>query len=45
MRPKERAKKSEERSKESGGNVEGFWLNCDGEKWMAIEQFQEAEHE
>jgi hypothetical protein len=45
MRPKERAKKSEERIEESGGNVRGFWLNCDREEWMAIEELEGAEHE
>jgi hypothetical protein len=45
MRPKERAKKSEERIEESGGNVRGFWLNCDWEEQMAIEELEGAEHE
>jgi hypothetical protein len=45
MRPKERAKKSEERIEESGGNVRGFWLNHDREKWTAIEELKGAEHE
>jgi hypothetical protein len=36
MRPKERAKKSEERIEESGGKFRGFWLNCDKEEWTAI---------
>jgi hypothetical protein len=41
----ERAKKSEERIEESGGNVRGFWLNCDREEWTAIEELEGAEHE
>jgi hypothetical protein len=45
MRPKERAKKSEERIEESGGNVRGFWLNRDREEWTAIEELKGAEHE
>jgi hypothetical protein len=45
MRPKERAKKSEERIEESGGNVRGFWLNCGREEKMAIEELKGAEHE
>jgi hypothetical protein len=45
MRPKERAKKSEERIEESGGNVSGFWLNHDREEWTAIEELEGAEHE
>jgi hypothetical protein len=45
MRQKERVKKSEERIEESGGNVRGFWLNCDREKWTAIEKLKGAEHE
>jgi hypothetical protein len=45
MRPKERAKISEERIEESGGNDRGFWLNCDREEWMAIETLEGAEHE
>jgi hypothetical protein len=43
MRPKERAKKSEERIDESGGNVRGFWLNHDREEQMAIEELKGAE--
>jgi hypothetical protein len=45
MRPRERAKKSEERIEESGGNVREFWLNCDREEQMAIEKLEGAEHE
>jgi hypothetical protein len=29
IRPKERAKKSEQKIEESAGNVGGFWLNRD----------------
>jgi hypothetical protein len=45
MTPKERVKKSEERIEESRGNVRRFWLNCDKEEQMAIEEFKGAEHE
>jgi hypothetical protein len=45
MRLKERVKKSEEKIEESGGNVRGFWLNCDREEWLAIEELKGAEHE
>jgi hypothetical protein len=45
MRPKKRVKKSEEKIKESGRNVNGFWLNHDREDWTAIEEFERAEHE
>jgi neutral trehalase len=44
MRPKERAKKSEERIEESWGNVTGFWLNHDREERKAIEKLERAEH-
>jgi general stress protein YciG len=45
MRPKERAKKSEEMIEESGGNIRGFWLNHDREEWTAIAELKGAEHE
>jgi hypothetical protein len=45
MRSKERAKKSEEKIEESGGNVRRFWLNRDREEWVAIEKLRGGEHE
>jgi hypothetical protein len=45
MRPKEKAKISEEKIEESGGKVRGFWLNHDSEEWMAIEELEGAEPE
>jgi hypothetical protein len=44
IRPKERAKKSKERIEESGGNVRGFWLNRDREKWTTVEELEGTEH-
>jgi hypothetical protein len=34
-RPKERAKKSEEKIEESGGNVRELWLNHDKKEWSS----------
>jgi hypothetical protein len=45
MRPKDRVKENEGRIEESGGNIRGFWLNCDREEQMAIEKLEGAEHE
>jgi hypothetical protein len=45
MRPKERAKKSEEKIEKSGGNVRGLWLNHDREEWTAVEELKGAEQE
>jgi hypothetical protein len=44
IRPKERMKKGKERVQERGENVGGLWLNCDREKWTAIEELKGAEH-
>jgi hypothetical protein len=45
MRPKKKAKKSEERIEESRENVRGFWLSHDREEQMAIEELKGVEHE
>jgi hypothetical protein len=40
----ERAKKSEKRIEESGGNVRGFWLNCDRKEQPTIEELEGVDH-
>jgi hypothetical protein len=44
IRPEERVKRGKERVEERAGNIGGLWLNCDREKWAAIEELEGAEH-
>jgi hypothetical protein len=37
IRPKEIAKRGKDKIEDREGNVGGLWLNCDREKWTAIE--------
>jgi hypothetical protein len=44
IRPKERVKRGKERVEQRWGECWGLWLNCDREKWMAIEELEGADH-
>jgi hypothetical protein len=44
IRLEEGAKRGKERVEERGESIRGLWLNCDREKWMAIEELEGADH-